>query len=313
MGQFFALVVNPRDGELIQAIQSSKDSDVIFTADMAGKNAGKGYFGARMHRAYNTCEEFTGFPRAHTEGGVPRKGKGLGTALYTSLVVAAAHNQNPSGEWLNIEVNVLGLGICSNSQRSRSASAWWDRAVYQFGLARRATLSPCEEDCETCDSYSFASALANHLIVAIENDPSSTYESAMHAESLVLVDPYALLGVNFGLLRSSLEEREQYREFSQSFVWRLWSLGMRAGIPQAMIERMMRQYSDGYDEELESPYGYVRENPSAGTMLRSRPKVYGRRGPRQNPTVSPEQMASDVQALRAIREANGWNKFLIED
>lgn len=99
----------------------------------------------------------------------------------------------------------------------------------------------------------------------------------------------------------------------------LIGLAMKADMPKATIERMIRQYRDGFDEEIvpeavEEAYAYVRKNPRRAVTkkLESVPKKYPT--PRRaNPTTSKEQIEADVKALRAQREKNGWNVFAADE
>lgn len=327
MSYFFALVVNPRDGELIQVLQSSTSNQGIQICDARGLVVGRGYFGGRDE--YATCEDPTGFPRTHTPKGVTRRGTGLGTCLYTGLVAAARHNQMDDGSWLEIEVNETGEGINSNENRSDAATEWWDAAVSRYKLARRTEIdSECDDDCNKiehfCDSYSYRSAIKNHLIVAFEqvddlpeqeqldDRAESVYE--LPPRGLWLADEEALAGVNFGLLRSYIGENLPERDAGK-LAAALIGLAMKAKMPTATIDRMIRQYREGFDEEIvpdpvEEAYAYIRKNPrtAMNKKLKSVPKKYPT--PRRaNPAVSKEQIEADVKALREQRAKNGWDKF----
>jgi hypothetical protein len=81
---------------------------------------------------YLKATQLTGYPRAHTPNGVKREGIGLGTCLYTGLVMLAT-----AAEESDLAVpNLAGsnAGICSDrDSRSPSATRWWRRAK-QIGL-----------------------------------------------------------------------------------------------------------------------------------------------------------------------------------
>lgn len=319
MGYFYALVVNPRNGELFQALQSDRDNQDFLLHDMGNGFVGEGYFQGKGRSEYTTCEETTSYPRVHTPGGVTRKGTGLGTCLYTGLAVAAAHNQTDNGDWLEIKVAVDGAGVGSNAHRSKEAAKWWDQAVNKFSIARRKYNAVYEDD-EFCDVYSYRSAVHNHLVVAIEqadelpedllpeNRPRNVYE--VPRGGLRLVDKEALAGVNMGSLRDMIGRRLS-EERASLLAAELLRLGLTAKLPQTTLERMVRQYSAGFDESIVPEY--VRRNPTMKTKIKSVPKIYKHKGTRSNPAPTKEQIKADVKALREQREKNGWNKFITND
>lgn len=134
MALFCGLTISPKTGELCAVWQESAYSRDFQITTVAGGYLGKGYFDEHYREEYYSSEEATGFPRVHTAGdyeynmrrnGVSEKQAGYGTALYTSLCLAAKLQYE---DRLPLSLVTPGAGISSNQARSEQAERWWTRA-----------------------------------------------------------------------------------------------------------------------------------------------------------------------------------------
>lgn len=77
---------------------------------------------------YSVTATISGYPRAHTPSGVPTKGGGYGTCLYTGLTLLA--HAEAQGHLVLKNLAGSGDGISSwERDRSGSANAWWAAAA----------------------------------------------------------------------------------------------------------------------------------------------------------------------------------------
>lgn len=256
---------------------------------------------------YNDCAEATGYPRVHTPEGVSQelRGGGLGTVLYTGMTTAAhmIATERIAVDDFEVEREGITSGV---KTRSVQASAWWNRAVADYKLAKRSRLD-IENDfggdttCSAeCDIYPYAAALQNNLVIALE-DADETWAArndGLEPKDWRLVSRGALAAVDFLRLR----ERAQKKPTAILFAKFLLDLAAENDMPKKDIHDMRERLLQGVGLEALGP----RDNPT-----RSRRTKRGTRyraldaEPRSNPSTAEE--LADRQAERVRRL--GWDKF----
>lgn len=171
-----AVVVNPKDG---RAYFVEVAGNTVFIEDRITRSVvGEGTF----EYDRSETEIITGFPRVHTDHGVKQTDVGLGTVLYTGMCAAAAMDFQKK---ISLDVAIHGPGISSDSNRSTSASKWWNNAKNKYGLAIHIKSSWPRPYKHEADAYPFENALKNHLVAM------TVVEDEIEA-----IDPIAVRAIN---------------------------------------------------------------------------------------------------------------------
>lgn len=144
--KFVGCVLNPKTRRPCPVYVHDGDDVRVWSPTLSKE--GDGYFSSENDDDKYKKAEGTGYPRVHTPRGVYSKGEGYGTVLYTGLCLGAKLEDEGL---LALATTTRGAGVCSNNERSASASAWWNAAVSQFDLAFREETE--EEEEEDIDSY----------------------------------------------------------------------------------------------------------------------------------------------------------------
>jgi len=134
--RFLGIVVQPKLRRPIYCLGSDdrdpelriERGDPERSRDYPFKSMGRGYLDSGGSE-YAITARLSGFPRAHTPGGVTERSEGYGTCLYTGLVLLAAAE---SEGLISLRIEGSGAGISSTSDgdggRSYEASRWWSAA-----------------------------------------------------------------------------------------------------------------------------------------------------------------------------------------
>src|SRR3972149_1359631 len=168
------LVVNPKTRQLALAVT---DGEYVGIRDLREENPlwslGRGYYETRS----DEDSKHTGLPRSHTPQGVAIKGMGWGTCLYTALCLGAYQVEK---DLVKIQMETTGEGICSQeSDRSREADHWWDRAV-SLDLAERDETEETEEREENVSISVEPRELAG--CVTVDDDASVVYVNDVNVD-----------------------------------------------------------------------------------------------------------------------------------
>lgn len=231
--RFFALLVNPRDGEFFEAV-----FDEYTRVDVLGLKSGATGRGFLSDDSLSEEVVEANMMRAETSHGVSKPGKGIGTVLYTGLCCLAAWNIIVK-IW---RLPVTGPGVCSyDVARSPSAARWWAR-MHKLGITKRTPGLGV-------DTYAFGDAVEAHLVVALVQ-PTVGAEKLIEVprKGMKLIDPEAFAGADFAKVpdKATLEV--------------LLHLGEDGGVPRTTLARLAGEY-----EEAKKPAKKrARKNPGLG-------------------------------------------------
>ena len=316
----YALLPNPKTGELVIAYRDDLDMDVYDADDELVGEATLQNYG----REYNECQETTGYTRGHCPKGVRPKlqGMGFGTVIYTALVAATYQGQKQ--RWRRFRLPETGEGICSSpGTRSQEADAWWDAAVGKFGIAKREedsssyeqindSGSSCTCTCSRiCDTYTMRSARKNNLIVALFHGVSD----AEYAEDIndtgdwIVESKTALAALDLRAFRERVSVVSEGAQVFSRMVLNLAAEELSKPDFEALFTRFVAGVS--YVNEELDPRPNPRRKRRTMKTLRTRNGIPYVQHPiaRPNPTPTQAEVERALERQAELFKKNGWDKF----
>lgn len=243
--RLFAILTNPRDGELYEA--TVDEYALVRVHALKSKRNGRGFL-TDEGKAPQVLS--TNFMRAETAYGVNERGAGVGTVLYTALASVQAWNARYGHQFRFV---VDGEGICSyDFKRSSEASAWWKRSA-ERGLTMRSEWEIGPDEYEVIDTYGFKSAVRHNLVIALVSGDSEKLSETKHS-NIHMLDIAALEASDFAKLPN------------KKTVSALIMAASKAGMPLETCVKLV-------DEYKESRARKARKNPSGGTKRALRERL----------------------------------------